>query len=248
MTTAPRMKDRNVIEDLTRNGFLANEDQIEALARYNLQNVAGGEKVRGVYLKTLIVAVQAEITGMLVEAEPAEVLDKVHKKFYAAVMRAVPKDLQDNPKLPREERRARAKNRNRSGNFARSAKSTVLSFIKADGDIMQLNAANITKMELAAFATAMKTPARVSLADRTESAVLRAEELLRRLSETDKPVAQKLADGALARFADLAIELGATETTNRSDVAMRDQKLLALPAGMFWPVLDAKDPIVAKSH
>lgn len=252
MTTATRLmlRDRNVIQELTTNGFLATDEQIEALARYNLQNVMGSENVRGIYLKSLIVAVQHEIQAAKVEREPKEVLDDVHSRFYKAIMRAVtPKSLQDDDSLTKEERKARAHERNRRSNFARSAKSTVLSFIKSDGDIMQLNAVSITKGELAAFAMAMRSAlnAPMTLKQRAEAAILKTEELLRQLADQDKPTAVKLAESGLSLFADLMVELNGA-TTNRSDVAMRDHKFLELPAGKFWPVLEPKEPITVNQR
>lgn len=231
---------RNVIEELTRTGFIANEEQIEALARFNLLNMTGTDAVRGIYLKSLIVGVQREIDKAQLEPEPATVLAQVHEKYYAAVVRAVtPKNLKDDPQLPREERKARAQERNRRGNFARSAKSTVLAFIKAGGDIMQLNAATITKVELTAFSLAMRSTVATQEAPlivRVGAAISKLEELIRELADQSKGDAVDAVEATMDKLSVFMEEIGMPSTT-RSDEAVRDHKLLRLPAGQFWPVV-----------
>lgn len=241
MTTATKMmlKDRNVLEDLAREGFMASEDQIEALARYNLQSITGSELVRGVYLKAVIVGVQKEIEGSQVESEPLVVLGRVHDRFYGAVMRAVTtKNLKDDNLLPKDDRKARALERNRRGNFARSAKSTVAAFIKTGGDIMQLRAENITKSELTAFALAMKTRAnQPSVEHRVQTTAERLEQLLREFADQDKPGAVNAVEHSLERLTALLQELCPHRITTSSVEAVRDHKMLRLPSGSFWPVV-----------
>lgn len=214
MTTPTRLlsKDKHVIEELTQAGFFASEEQIEALARYNLQNITGSDAVKGIYLKSLIVGVQKHLEDSQVEQEPTVVLNIVHERYYKAVMRAVtPQALADDAKLPKDVRRARSQERNRRGNFARSAKSTVLSFIKADGDIMQLNAETITKTELSAFSLAMRSHVvpQATLTERAAAAIDRLEELIRQLADGEKGTAVLVSNQALKRMAALLVEMGA---------------------------------------
>lgn len=238
----------NVVESLTAAKYVATPDQIAQLARFNLKSLEGSESVRGVYLKCLIAGVQKDLTESVTELEQDKVLQQVHERYYGAVLKAVTtREIKDSAKLPVEERRVRAQERNRRSNFARSAKSTLLNFIRADGDVQTLDADKITKGELHAFAVSMAVPRMPAkpLSQRVVERLGDFEELVRELADADKPRAVQALEQSMERLSVLMIELGATYT-DRGEIAVRDHKIWRTPAGTFWPII--KGQIGAAAH
>lgn len=238
-------KERGVLDQLIKSHFMATDNQIELLARLNLTSIQGLDNVRGAYLKSLISGVQRAVkpgkkSGSLV----AETLDAIHERFYAAVMRGVvTKEIADLPELSQEERTARSLERNRRSNFARTAKNAVANFIKAGGDIFQLDAMTVTKVELHTFVMSMRARAAggPTLEHKTKLAAERLEESFRELADDDKDKAIQSVQEAMARMANLLTELG-IESTTKTTVAVRDHKMLRLPEGSFWPMGKAIAP------
>lgn len=233
-------KDRTVLDQLIKSHFMATDEQIETLARLNLTSIQGLDNVRGAYLKAVVSGVQrAAKPGKRPASQIAEVLDTVHERYYAAVLRGVvSKEIADEEGLSQEEKTFRSLERNRRSNFARTAKNTVANFIKAGGDIFTLDAMTVTKTELHAFAVSVKSRATGGTATPEHKAVLassRLEEAARELADDDKDKAIQTVQEAMARLANLLTELG-IESTTRTTVAVRDHKMLRLPEGSFWPM------------
>lgn len=229
----------NVVDTLSKANYVATPEQIGQLARMNLHSIKGSDLVNGVYLKCLIVGVQKDLESSVTELEQDKVLQQVHERYYGAVVQAVTsRDIRDDKDLLKDERRARALERNRRSNFARSAKATLLGFIRAEGDVMTLDAEKITKGELHNFAVSMKVPTNVmqSLPARVNSTLGDLEELTKQLADVDKTLAVRALTHSIERLTMLAIEFGVSYT-DRSEVAVRDAKILRTSAGTFWPVM-----------
>lgn len=230
-------KSATVMDQLAKASYHATDEQIETLARLNYQNIQGLDAVRGVYLKALVDGVQrAAKPGKRAGSYIVELLDQVHDRFYTAVLKGVvTKDTMDDPTAPQEERTARSLERNRRSAFARTAKNAVGNFLKAGGDLFTLDAAKVTKTELVAFASSMRSRVNQQPGQKVKLASERLEESLRELADNDKDAGIQTLQEAMARLANLLAELG-VESTTRTMVAVRDHKMLRLPEGTFWPM------------
>lgn len=142
--------------------YALSEMQVENLARESSEATVAVERVGLTYLRVILVGLQAVTGGgkgykpvrRLVNGTKAahlEALEGVHKKFYAAVLRGVTTpDIAPKEGLPMAEQQARTLARNKRSNFARSAKSTLASFIRVGGDVRTLDPDTVTRDPLAA--------------------------------------------------------------------------------------------------
>lgn len=164
----------NVIE---KAGYIASEEQIEGLAR----DVAIGRKADSTYLRVLVVAVQTALKGKRQRAVTA--LQTAHEKFYAAVLRGVGAD----DITPRE--------RTRRATFARTATSTLRSFLKGGGEVRTLDVTLVTKAWLRSQGAGAET---VPTGTRYERSAQRAQaQLLRALKRMPPPDARQNIDSLL---------------------------------------------------
>lgn len=183
---------------IERNKWVATEAQIETLAAAHLTADTQAQGVRGTYLKVLIVAVQSQIGATVRKGKVDQlgVLDKVHDKLYAAVLRGVTSaDIADSETLDGDERRSRALARNARSNFARSSKAALVSYIKHGGDIRSLKAGDTSKVTLRHHVE------RADPATRLERVVSRARDTLvaivLREAETDPDAARERIEGVI---------------------------------------------------
>jgi hypothetical protein len=233
----------SIIEEIAKNNYNASADQIAALAKLNLTSERATGAVQGTYLKILLAGVQVDMRNSVVELEADRVLQQVHERYYSAVLEAITtNDVRIKKSASKTEKHERALERNRRANFARSAKSTLLAFIHASGDVTQLNPATVTKTELHAYATAMK-PAKPVNPEVLPTRVLHAchvlEELTRQLADYEKEIAIRSLENSMERLAVLLIELGAGYVVS-SQQAVREHKMLKTAAGVFWPVIQGQ--------
>lgn len=125
---------------IAKAGYVATEVQIEQLAR----GVQTGTLAASCYLRVVLVACQTQLGSPRrgrKNSEQGKVLDAVHKRFYPHVLRGVgPEELD-------------ALERNRRATFARTATSTIRSFIKSGGDLRALDATTASKGALRALTT-----------------------------------------------------------------------------------------------
>lgn len=146
----------NTVQRITAAHFVANVQQIEALAHEWYTGAAAVRALDGTYLRVLLVGVQAEV-GPRTRRKPdaqaqGEAIEKVNEPFYAAVLRGVTTaDIAPDLTLEQAEQTRRSIERNRRSTFARSAKSTLSAFVKAGGDLRTLTPADTTKGNLRAF-------------------------------------------------------------------------------------------------
>lgn len=236
-----RSNSRDVLTVLARHAYEADEQTIESLARLNATSVDAVEGVRCGYLRALVAEVKKKSKGRgRRKGMPAkEALTETHKVFNAAVLRGVmTPELTDSDKLSKEERHDRALKRNAKSNFARAAKSVVLKFLEAGGDVHTLDATKVTWTELKTFALSMTQAAPVppeQLAHRVELAANTMEERARELADKDKDAATHCVQSAMRKLTDFLSELGRAPTTKAS-VAMKEHRPLQTDIGMFFPI------------
>lgn len=160
--------------------YAMTEAQVENLARdiAAAQDVTNGG--RTTYLRVLVTHMQATLghvkRGKALAAQAQlEVLDAVHGKFYPAVLRGITThDLEPAAGLEQAELSRRALERNRRSTFARTAKSTLVAWIKAAGDMRSLDPDTVTRDPLAAQVREARGVTGVAYAlDRRRSALLR---------------------------------------------------------------------------
>lgn len=165
---------------IEQGNWVANEQQVEALAHERYAGASAVANVDGTYLRILLVGIQARLgpkrRGRIALDTQAQVLEETHKRFYDAVLRGVTTpDIAIDETLPQAERSARALERNRRSAFARSAKSTLATAAASGVDLRGLDVALVTKASLRAL-TAPPEPSdkTVRQINRTRGALLRA--------------------------------------------------------------------------
>lgn len=135
--------------------YVATPDDVAQITREIIAAQKQGSEGRATYLRALIATTQAELgqqprqraaspAGKLTEEEKAAqlaALEKVHERFYVAVVKAA-KALIDGPDRGGLEL-------NKRTNFARSSASTLRRWVRAGNDITGLVASRTTKAMLA---------------------------------------------------------------------------------------------------
>lgn len=129
------------------------EQRVENLARERVTSAVEVLNADVTYLSLLVDAMQAGMgkvrRGRYPKDAQLSVLESVHERFYAAVLRGVTtEDIAIEDGLDADEQRRRSLERNRRSAFARSAKSTVVAFITGGGDVRTLDPATVSKSAL----------------------------------------------------------------------------------------------------
>ena len=166
--------------------FVATASDIRTLVRSLFKADDKGSSLQGDYLKCLVGTTQHEIKAG--EIDPLKALNMVHDKFYAEVVAA---------------------DKDRTG-FARSAKSTLLAWMRVEGhDVLKLKPDNVTKASLA-----QETPVRkprpaslVQLQRRSQTEAERMTALLKSMVAIDPQEARKTIDAIVTQFSDLFDEV-----------------------------------------
>lgn len=167
----------DIINKLTGTGYVATPAQVATLALL----ITSGQRADGTYLRVLIATTQARIAnhGKGRKPAPVKVLDKVHGEFYPAVLKAVEGDS------------ARAV-------FARTAVSTVRSYLRSGGSLTGLDPATVSKSGL------RRAVAPAEAGDRKERAFVRATGALERaavkIATKDPAGARRRLQAALDRL------------------------------------------------
>jgi hypothetical protein len=146
----------NIIDNIEKHHYVATEAQVEQLAKEQYIHSSEVARANSTYLRVLIAGCQAELGGKRGKAPSAEsqlaVLEKVHGRYYAAVLRGVTtEDVEPSDALERTERGRRQLERNRRSGFARSAATTVRNYIRMGGDLRGLDLATVSKNSLQRF-------------------------------------------------------------------------------------------------
>lgn len=169
----------STIDNIVKHHYVATDAQVESLAREQYTASAEVARANSTYLRVLVAGCQAELGSKRGRAPGIEsqlaVLEKVHERFYAAVLRGVTtSDVEPNDALESTERGRRQLERNRRSGFARSAATTVRNYIRSGGDLRGLDVETTTKTGLAkAFAPSPESKVAGRIL-RAEKALLRA--------------------------------------------------------------------------
>lgn len=165
-----------------KNLYLMTEAQIETLAQEHTQGLAGLDKLDGTYLRALVTGSQGKL-GPKKGKRPTEdaqltALESVAVPFYAAVLRGVTTDdIALDATLEHADVVTRNRERNRRAVFARTAKSTLVAWVRAGGDLRAIDVSTVTKTELRASTVAATegTPgARVTVVQKAQARILAA--------------------------------------------------------------------------
>lgn len=147
------------------------EKQIEALAAERLT----ADQADGTYLRALIVASQSKLSARRGGKRAAlAAIEESSAVYYAAVLRGVMTvDIIVTEGLEAAEAQRRVHERNRRATFARSAKSTIVAWVREGGDLRSIDADTVTKTELRVSVAASRTKPGVAV-DRAQAAILKA--------------------------------------------------------------------------
>jgi hypothetical protein len=158
------------------------EQQIETLAQEHTQGLAGLDKLDGTYLRALVTGTQSKL-GPKKGKRPNEdaqlsTLEQIAVPFYAAVLRGVTTDdIALDATLEHAEVVVRNRERNRRAVFARTAKSTLVAWVRAGGDLRAIDVSTVTKSELRASTAAAyegEPGARLTAVQKAQARILAA--------------------------------------------------------------------------
>lgn len=204
----------NTLDKIASAHYVANDAQIEALAREQYTATAQVGVANATYLRILVAGCQAELGGrrgrapVRPDAQTA-VLERVHERFYAAVLRGVTtEDVAPDDTLDRAEKGRRMLERNRRSGFARSAATTLRNYVQAGGDLRALDVETTTKTALQQFVASKAAPD----TDKLGARVARAEKtLLTALKRMAKEDPDRAAEAMEAITEHLQLALGELE-------------------------------------
>jgi hypothetical protein len=121
------------------------EAQIESLAAERVTSATTADGLDATYLRVLVAAAKSR------RGKPLDCIERAAAGFYAAVLRGVSTpDIAIAPELEPSEIARRNRERHRRATWARSVKSTLTSWIRAGGELRELDVAQVTKSQLRA--------------------------------------------------------------------------------------------------
>lgn len=178
----------NIQQTIVKAHYVATEQQVEQLAGAQYTASTEVEGYNNTYLRVLVVDVQSQVgtkkrgRTLAIDAQ-LTVVTQSHDKFYPAVLRGVTTPDVDSDVLDHEtgkpllppERSRRALERNRRSTFARTAKTTLVNFVKGGGDVRTLDAETVTKARLRAAIAPPEPATRLARQiQRAQGALIRA--------------------------------------------------------------------------
>lgn len=201
----------NPFEVCAAEAFNVDDATITELARIGASGDAVTSRVGGTYLKVLVARSQDFATKADYPEQKA--VDAVNAQIYRAVLAGVTTaDCCDDTSLDRAERSRRSLERNRRSNFARTAVSTLRTWLSTVGKLEDLDPSLVTKAAMIEAINTARARARDTLAvtstdatatsplplNDTEAAAARAYKrlyaALRRIKATDPARARHLSD------------------------------------------------------
>jgi len=183
MATSRHHNGHSITATLARKHFVATEAEVESLAQEQYRGADIAAQGASTYLRVLVAGCQAKVgrarRGLALRKDAQlEVINAVHERFYAAVLRGVTTpEIEHDPNVDPKEQRRRTLERNRRSAFARSAVSTLRLFVNGGGDIRALSVEVVTKTQL------RKDVAPPEPTDKVERQIQRAEGALLRAIE-----------------------------------------------------------------
>lgn len=143
-----------IIQKLEANPAGATDSQVEQLAQARYTSSIETTRTDGIYLHVLVAGCQGKLGPLRRGRGPSAasqlaVLEGVHDRFYAAVLRGITTpDVTPEDGLEPAEAQRRTLERNRRSTFARTAKATLVAYAKGGGDIRALDAKTVSKAQL----------------------------------------------------------------------------------------------------
>jgi len=119
----------NIISEIVKSKYVANAEQIEELSRQFAIASKRREDTSGTYLNVLVAVTQVH----LADADQLMALDDAHRLMYEAVIRGINATGVEGPAAQRR------------ATFARTAKSTLAQWMKAGGNVQELEPGKVTK-------------------------------------------------------------------------------------------------------
>lgn len=195
--------------------YVATEAQVEQLASAQYTASAQAESHNLTYLRVVVVRCQSKVgtkrrgRALAVDAALA-VVEEATEPLYAAVLRGITtQDIAVEPGLEPAESSRRALERNRRSTFARSAKTTLVNYVKGGGDIRSLDPETVTKASLRAAVSPPEPANRDErIVERAQGAILRA---INRQARGDPSGAQATLEGIIAALQERLEALGGGE-------------------------------------
>jgi hypothetical protein len=197
----------SMIEHIKDQNYLVTEAEIEQLAAMHtdVSNTQGAAD--GSYLKILLAGCQAELgKGKRKGPNHKEIqhkkLDEVHLRYYQAVLRGVTTpDIEFTDGLEEDELRRRRVEQLRRATFARSAKSTLYSYVDTGGDMRTLDVATTTKNGLRKVINeAMGLPTWEQAVGAKRAKI---ENICRKLAQTNPGQAREILESVLQHLQDV---------------------------------------------
>lgn len=184
-----------------KTGYIITDAALAVLARDYAASLERAGRLRGTYLSVLVAHSKRELKARRATIEQAvEAVERVNEHFYPIILEAVTtpeiaitEDMDDAEKI------SRSKERTRRATFARTAKSTLVSALKAGAKLSAMDPAKVTKASLQEYYTqAREGPGTIQ--ERIERTETQLENLTMQLVEEDPLAAQRLVEGRVEHF------------------------------------------------
>lgn len=223
--TLPGSAPLAVMEDIEQAHYIVTDDMVRRLARLYVQGEQYLNAVRGSYLRILLAAVQTEAKKAkmkrLVNSAALRLIGECHGRLYAVVLDEVStEDVRTGAELGVEENRRRSLERNRRSNFARSAKSTLVKWIRKGGRVSDLDVGKVTKSAL----TVESEREGVGALDKIERLGGELVRLLEEVAKADRGRAGELADDIRTRLALAVAKPLVRESVRVKDITLHPER------------------------
>lgn len=183
-----------------KTGFLLSDAALVVLVRDYAASVERAGRVRGTYLSVLVAHSKRELgSARRATTEQAiEAVEKINAHFYPIILEAVvTPEIVITDDLPEEEKINRSKERTRRATFARTAKSTLLSAIKAGARLATMDPAKVSKASLQQYYAQQAREGPATPEERVKRTEERAEQLIEQLADADLATATSFVEGRL---------------------------------------------------
>jgi len=218
----------NIIETIAKAKYLAKPEQVAQLAlAYNSANDSRSN-TQATYLRVLVASLCHELKIDRKHARLPDIdaqllaLEAVSDRFYPSIVEAViPVALQAVPGEPAGIARNKALQRNSRTNFARSSKSTLVSFVKAGGNIRTLDVATMSKHDMVAQTHELNAERSGKPVATAQPSISRFVAQVRVLAESDRKAALALVESARDSLTECVNDFRAGVKSNGHDVGKR---------------------------
>lgn len=216
---------------LKETGYLAPDSVVIALARDYSDATVTGNIVRGTYFRVLLAHSQKALTDVLGDALKPEketmltVVKTTHDRLYKLILNAVTTpDIAAEDNLSDDERARRTLERNRRSNFARTAKSVLMAYANAGGELLLLKPEETTKEQLREW---MKARAPLTPATPTSRLETQLEKAVRAMATEDRETALDFIEELHVRLLQIAARPMTDRTIQRGELTLHPESRAA---------------------